>query len=122
MKNFKESFPDQFKKIQKIECREGWHRLIESTSYTIQKHLNYLESKDKKIDFYWTQIKSKFGGIKMNYSGGDDYINGIIDAAEYWSYSMCEFCGEKGSLHKKASRVDTLCDNHAKEFGYTNAC
>jgi hypothetical protein len=125
MKNFeefKEKFPEQFKDLRGIECREGWLSLIDKTCSLIQMHLNYIESKNQKIDFYWTQIKSKFAGIRLYHSGGDDYIHGVIDMAESLSYGICEICGEKGKYCKRGNWVDTLCEAHALENEYEIVC
>lgn len=116
--DFKEKFPQQFNGISGIECSEGWFDLINTACSLIQRHLDYLDSRNKKIDFYWTQIKSKFAGLRLYYSGGDEYISGVVNMAESYSYNVCEFCGEKGVYCKRGNWVDTLCEIHANENGY----
>jgi hypothetical protein len=122
--NFKLKFPEQFKNIGSkygpsgIECREGWSELIHTACSLIQNHLDHLDSKNKKIEFYWTQIKSKFAGLRLYYSGGDEYISGVVNMAESFSYNVCEFCGEKGVYCKRGNWVDTLCDTCQKEHEY----
>lgn len=61
--------------------------------------------------FTATQIKEKYGTLRFYYSGGDDYINGIIAYAESMSQTTCEICGDKGLL-RGFGWVKTTCDKH----------
>ncbi len=64
------------------------------------------------------QVKEKFGGLRFYYSGGDSsYIRGVVDMAEQMSYRTCEVCGAPGKSNG-GPYVRTLCDKHAKEYGY----
>jgi len=64
-----------------------------------------------------TQVKEKFGGLRFYYTGGDDYINGVVAMAELMSERTCEECGDPGQLYIKGWHK-TLCVKHAKEQGY----
>jgi hypothetical protein len=59
------------------------------------------------------QIKEKFGGLRIYFSGGDDYVSGVIGMAEDMSYKLCEVCGNKGNANK-SGWIATLCDEHRK--------
>jgi len=65
-----------------------------------------------------TQIKEKFGGLRFYYSGGDDYMRGVVDMAENMSYVTCEDCGHPGKYRGNKRWFRTLCDRHAEEQGY----
>jgi len=47
-----------------------------------------------------TQIKEKFGALRFYYTGGNDYIDGVVSMAESMSTSTCEGCGNPGTLNR----------------------
>ena len=81
--------------------------------WTKEYEINKLEPKPVP-SFKATQIKEKFGTLRFYYSGGDDYINGVINFAENMSCDICEECGDKGKL-RNGSWIRTLCDSHSKD-------
>ncbi len=85
------------------EVHEHWRKEYE---------LNKLEPK-LIPSFQAIQIKEKFGTLRFYYSGGDEYISGIINFAENMSGEICEVCGNKGKL-RNGSWIKTLCDEHNK--------
>ena len=60
------------------------------------------------------QIKEKFGGLRFYYSGGDEYIDGMVRMAEVWAGTTCETCGNKGK-RRDGGWIRTLCDTHEAE-------
>jgi len=113
-----EKYPDLFANKDKtpmescmafgIECNIGWYDIISSVCYRIKQY-----EKNKKSDYYpvtFDQIKEKWGGLRIYYIGGDDYIRGVVDMAEEMSYKICERCGCPGSPNKQGW-IMTLCDN-----------
>ena len=42
------------------------------------------------------QVKEKFGTLRFYYSGGDDYIGGLVSMAESMTGVTCEECGNPG--------------------------
>lgn len=113
--------PDDFKKYSNIpaihfECDDGWENLLHTTFFLINE---YLER--NKIDFKFTQIKEKFGGLRCYTQGGDDFIDGVISFAEDMSYKTCEITGDKGSLCKKGYWYKTLSPDQAEKLGYVVA-
>jgi hypothetical protein len=67
-----------------------------------------------------TQIKEKFGTLRFYYSGGDDYIRGLVSMADSMTSRICEDCGSPGFSRstKKQRWVRVLCEKHAEERGY----
>ena len=55
------------------------------------------------------QVKEKFGTLRFYYSGGDDYIDGLVSMAESMSGVTCEECGNPGEC-KGAGWVRTVCE------------
>jgi hypothetical protein len=54
------------------------------------------------------QVKEKFGTLRFYYSGGDDYISGMVSLAESMSAVTCENCGNPGSC-RGGGWVHTYC-------------
>ena len=99
-----------------FECGDGWYNIIDAVCAMIQNH----ESGNKLNNVVMppvvaTQVKEKYGTLRFYYTGGDDYIDGIIAMAEYMSGVTCETCGVPGKL-RDDGWLRTLCDEHAKEY------
>ena len=60
------------------------------------------------------QVKEKFGTLRFYYTGGDDYIRGLVSMAEAMSSVTCEQCGAPGKL-VGSGWLYTACDAHTKE-------
>ena len=60
------------------------------------------------------QIKEKFGGLRFYIGGGTEEIHRRIGKAENESFTICEKCGQPGSLRTDRSWMRSLCDEHAK--------
>ena len=57
------------------------------------------------------QVKEKFGTLRFYYTGGDEYINGLVSMAESMSGVTCEECGSPGETKGQGWLV-TLCETH----------
>lgn len=59
------------------------------------------------------QIKEKLSGLRIYYSGGNDYIRGLVDMAQQMSYSVCEDCGQMNNTVSRNSTgwIRTLCES-----------
>lgn len=108
-----------------IECNIGWYDIISSVCYqitqrekNIKSNLEYCEKNNINppaleacyMPVTFDQVKEKWGSIRIYYSGGDDYVDGLIRMAEEMSYKICERCGCPGSPNKQGW-VMTLCDD-----------
>lgn len=99
-----------------IECNSGWLEIISKVCFEIEQHeKNVTNEKGPRYNkdyqpVRFDQVKQKFGGLRIYYSGGDDYVSGIIHMAEAMSYSICEDCGNKGKPNK-SGWISTLCEN-----------
>jgi hypothetical protein len=54
------------------------------------------------------QVKEKFGTLRFYYSGGDDYISGMVSLAESLTGVTCESCGNIGES-RGGGWVHTYC-------------
>jgi len=57
------------------------------------------------------QVKEKFGTLRFYYSGGDDYIRGLVSMAESMSGVTCETCGKPGTS-TGGGWIKTVCVEH----------
>lgn len=62
----------------------------------------------------FTQIKEKFGTLRMYYDGGDDVTRAVTTFAEIMSSRTCEVCGDKGETIRTGWHR-TLCSEHNKK-------
>ena len=103
-----------------IECNDGWKEILSSLCFMIAQHERNIEGNNKYLisqnrepveyePVKFTQIKEKFGGLRVYYYGGNEYVRGLVGMAECWSYNTCEKCGEKGSKRGKGW-ITVLCD------------
>lgn len=109
-----------------IETGNGWYEIISNLCWMIKQHEDnkewrkkYLEENDPEklkqesqyFQVKFDQIKEKYGGLRIYFSGGDDYIDGLVSMAEAMSYKICEICGNKGKPNK-SGWITTLCEEH----------
>jgi hypothetical protein len=106
----KKKYPEFYKNLEFIEFEDGWFDLVSKCCWLIKQHINNKKYQNNSIDFHWTQQKSKFGGMRLYFDGGDDYIAGVIDMAESISYSTCQSCGEKGFLCRNLNWLEVFCE------------
>ena len=55
------------------------------------------------------QVKEKFGTLRFYYTGGDEYISGLVSMAEAMSGCTCEECGNPGKRNG-GGWVRTMCE------------
>lgn len=60
------------------------------------------------FNFYFTQIKEKFGTLRVYYSSGNQRLDQIISAVEFVSSSTCVRCGIVSS--KKKHKYTNMCE------------
>lgn len=112
-----------------VDCGNGWYDIISSLCWAIKQHEDnikwnreYLEKNNKaklaeQKEYFpvrFDQIKEKYGGLRIYFSGGDEYIEGLVSMAESFSYQVCERCGQKGKPNE-GGWISTLCDKCRNE-------
>jgi hypothetical protein len=95
------------------EIGMGWYDILSSVCWRIFQHDKNIADRNY-IPVKFDQIKEKFGGLRLYYSGGDDYVRGLVSLAEELSYKICEVCGDKGKPNKDGW-ISVLCDKHREE-------
>jgi len=134
-----EKYPDLFSNRAKsprescmsfgIECNNGWYELLSSVCWRIFQHerniadririrnQNAIPNNQPDLEYVpvkFDQVKEKYGGLRIYFSGGDDYVDGIVSMAEEYSYKVCEVCGNAGKPNK-GGWITTLCESCRKE-------
>lgn len=88
-----------------FECGDGWYRLIRD-----------LSEKIAPLGAVAEQVKSKYGTLRFYVSFDEaEHVDEIYDAigeAEQKSATICEICGEPGTLND-GPWFSTLCEKHA---------
>lgn len=58
------------------------------------------------------QVKEKFGTLRFYYSGGDDFVRGVVRMAESMSARMCEVCSAPATSDPNNGWARTVCSEH----------
>ena len=91
------------------ECGDGWHGIILSACRRISFH----EANAGRSYFRFDQVKEKWGRLCLYYSGGDEFVMGVISMAEAMSAVTCERCGAPGKTND-SGWLSTLCEGCRK--------
>ena len=90
---------------------DGWHRLF----YLLCKHLRpHLEKANLLDTFYFTQIKEKYGTMRVYTSCLPDSVDHMIDLYECYSKYVCQSCGESAK-YCTHGWIAHLCERCVKE-------
>jgi len=98
------------------EHSDGWYGIIKSMCSAISAHI---KNSKVPIDFKFTQVKEKFGTLRVYTEGADDFIDGVVDMAEQMSSVTCEVTGNPGQMCRSGGWYRTLSREQAAKNGYT---
>jgi hypothetical protein len=101
-----------------FECGDGWFNILDRLMDNIQHHIDWKNKKEEVVpQVTLDQVKEKFGTLRFYYTGGDDYIRGLVSMAESMSGITCEGCGAQAKTNwPKAENggiggwVRTICE------------
>jgi hypothetical protein len=100
-------FPELLHSLH-LDCGDGWAWLIYRALEWIERELKELgEDYDS---FHCSQIKEKFGELRIYMYGITDKISEICETAQEISKIICEECGRPGKI-RPDKWVVTRCDN-----------
>lgn len=91
-----------------FECNDGWFNLIDALCLTITSYQKYNKVEPVIVE----QVKEKFGSLRFYYSGGNDFIHGMVRLAEVISEKTCEVCGSAGIIQYDSNWLKCLCEEH----------
>jgi hypothetical protein len=91
------------------ECGDGWYDILRAACNRIAAHEEYAGEQT----FSFTQVKEKYGTLRLYHCGGDSFCNGVVSMAEAMSAMTCERCGRQGRPNDRGW-ISTLCDGCRK--------
>ena len=100
-----------------FECGDGWFNILNQLMSNIQHHIDWNNQNFEKgykqykqvTQVTLDQVKEKFGTLRFYYSGGDDYISGLVSMAESMTAVTCESCGNVGE-RRGGGWIHTYCE------------
>lgn len=108
-----QKYPKIFKSEYSAICvGDGWFDLIDQVCDCIQ---NYIDcgNLDGKPQLEISYIKEKYGELRFDDYGGDDYTSGMLWFAMYQSRRTCEVCGQAGTQNEPPAWIKVRCDKHS---------
>jgi hypothetical protein len=95
-KSLLQQYPEQFSQLSSFDVLKGWSSILEEVFSRVDVALTAEELKE----FAWSDIKEKWGALRMTHNGSDA-IDEIVDWAEEVSLLTCDCCGRPGRLVKQ---------------------
>lgn len=109
LQTLKNLYPNLYRQLKFIDCRDGWLPLINRLSAKIEEILIDMPEPDRAW-YYVVRIKQKFGILRFCMSRyPSDQVYELIREAETESKTICERCGAPGTLYTEAS-WEVICD------------
>jgi hypothetical protein len=91
-----------------FEIGDGWIPIMRELCEKIQAEIDSDPEAYKDLEF--TQVKEKWGGLRVYLNYYYPKIEELVDDAEAKSFETCEVCGKPGKLREDRSWIVTLCD------------
>jgi len=93
-----------------FDCGDGWFNILNQLMGNIQHHIDWKNRNGEVVQqVTLDQVKEKFGTLRFYYTGGDEYIHGMVAMAEAMSGVTCEGCGNPGE-RKGGGWIHTYCE------------
>lgn len=86
-----------------------WSKLIIDTFDKIQEHI---DKGNYPYELNISYIKEKYGWLRVEANGMDNYVFDIINKLEIKSETICDVCWKKGKTRFDLWRYRTLCRRH----------
>jgi len=116
VKRLKNKYPEILEKSYGFSFEDGWYNLVDVACHLIQSRLKIIS---KQNEFKFTQLKEKFGGLRMYKEGYcDDYIDGVLNIVESLSFRTCEITGSVGFRCYNGGYLRTLCPEQMEKLGF----
>ena len=106
---------DSLMKNYTVSVGLGWILLLDSLFQTIQREKSLLPLEVQKV-IYITQVKEKFGELRVYLFQELPHMTGAIEMASAYSVHICEKCGQPGTIRVPLRGwIKTLCEVHHQE-------
>lgn len=101
-----------------FQCGDGWYAIVDELSAWLENEARLLKSAGRPVPLV-TQVKEKFGGLcfSVRQFPRNRFFTELlprVTAAETKSITICEICGQAGTL-RRVGYCQMLCDRHAAE-------
>lgn len=90
-----------------VECGKGWYELIDPILNYIIEYNKKQKREEDKIEV--TQIKEKFGRLRIYTNFVTKELDKMIDDAEDESAQICELCGKREDIGQTMGWITTIC-------------
>lgn len=110
---FRDMYGDPRKTCMARGCDfgDGWYNLLHVLCKEIKKEAD----NDPSTDFHFSQIKEKFGLMRIYARGYNKKMISILDEYEQLSAFICEVCGNpEGCTTEGKMWIRTLCEKCRK--------
>lgn len=87
---------------------DGWFWLLDQLCNSIQSHIDNNSFRNIP-QVVASQVKEKYGYLNFYFSGGDDYIDGMVSLAEKMSMNICEECGSLENIGHTSGWIKCIC-------------
>ena len=116
-------FPELLLEKNVIKCDEGLYSTIAEMLAAVKVYQDANLGKSDLIPTVFDLIESKHGVLNIEYCGGDEVIEHIVNFTRRLSFKTCDLCGKIGNLYCSTkwmhwSNKRTLCAAHAVELYY----
>ncbi|OAA83569.1 hypothetical protein [Clostridium ljungdahlii] len=98
------------------EYGSGWHDLIIELVEKIENI--YKKNNINVCEFKIDRIREKYGELQFDALSSIKEVYAVIAEYENKAYTICDECGEVGSLCEKNGWLETLCEKCAFKNGY----
>jgi len=98
------------------ECNDGWYDLLYKTCEKLEPLVTkWLKENPKDFDFKprFSQVKEKYGTLRIYWTSATDKMYAITDTAERKSAKVCETCGNSGKVRGQGW-LYCACIKHTK--------
>lgn len=98
-------------------CGDGWYDIIDKLSAKLEAEIIRLKKEgipEEEIPVA-AQVKEKFGTLTMYVDSATEEMSNWIKETANKSASICEYCGNPGSLRTDRYWKRTLCDSCNEE-------
>lgn len=107
--DIRKKYPKLFSPYVEISIGRGWMHIIDDLCTTLQI---WSDVHSQQVEI--TQVKEKFGGLRVYTLYSNEDIDYLITQAEQRAKHTCEVCGNPGTLDTKRSWIKTLCSTHSQ--------
>ena len=103
-------------KHAQIGVEDGWYDLITEMCEGAEERLEFEDVRDLKI----SSIDANNGLLHVEFSPCNEAVFFIMLKAKYYSWIICELCGERGSMNSDGCFFKVLCEAHKLSEDYEN--